>query len=164
MTLAPYNRPKGTSKPPKTPRKRPSLIGNDMHSPARATPFKCATSIFLIGNEFHLQRHEFPARFRTRDKAAWNRQQREQALLCGAGEVLFLLEQRVLAFEAPAVAGQVAVLTDDAMAGNDDGDRIRGAGASDGANRSGLADGSGDFGVRARGAVGDAAKLVPDAT
>src|SRR5579864_72861 len=88
----------------------------------------------------------------------------EQALFCGAREVLFLLEQRVLAFEAPAVAGQVAVLPDDAMARNHDGNRIRGAGASDGANRSGLADGSGDFGVRARGAVGDAAKLVPDAT
>src|SRR6185437_4738087 len=30
------------------------LIGNDMHSPARATALQCATSIFLIGNEFHL--------------------------------------------------------------------------------------------------------------
>ena len=51
-----YNGPKGTSTPPKTPRKRQSLIGNDMHSRARATALKCATFIFLIGNEFHLQR------------------------------------------------------------------------------------------------------------
>lgn len=78
-------------------------------------------------------------------------------------EVLFLLEQGALAFEAPAVAGQVAVLADDAMAGNDDGDRIRRAGASDGANGSGLADGARDLGVRARSAVRDAAKLVPHA-
>src|SRR5579872_5265684 len=51
---APYNRPKGTSKPPGTPRKRQSLIGNDMHSHANTIALQCATSIFLIGNEFHL--------------------------------------------------------------------------------------------------------------
>src|SRR5579864_4618440 len=52
---APYNTPKGTSKQPKTLRKLETLIGNDMHSPARATALQCATSIFLIGNEFHLR-------------------------------------------------------------------------------------------------------------
>ena len=77
--------------------------------------------------------------------------------------MLLLLEQGGLAFEAPAVPGQVAVLADDAMARDDDGDRVGGAGAGDGANGSGLADGAGDLGVRARGAVGDAAKFVPDA-
>src|SRR6185437_3395177 len=54
MIRAPYNTPTGTSKPPKTPRKRQTLIGNEMHSPASATALQCATSIFLIGNEFHL--------------------------------------------------------------------------------------------------------------
>ena len=33
------------------------------------------------------------------------KQRGEQALSCGTGEVLFLLEQRGFAFEAPAVAG-----------------------------------------------------------
>ena len=50
---APYTRPRAALTPPKNPRKRQSLIGNGMHSPARATAFKSATSIFLIGNEFH---------------------------------------------------------------------------------------------------------------
>src|SRR6185437_3204822 len=39
--------------------KRQSLIGNEMHSPASATTVKSAISIFLIGNEFHLQRAAF---------------------------------------------------------------------------------------------------------
>lgn len=188
---APYNRPKGTSKPPKTPRKRQSLIGNEMHSPASATALECATFIFLIGNEFRLQNAHFRLIFRTRTTRArrsvdapeihpqpesrprcgrgpiligpYKSTGRAQALFCGAGEVLFLLEQGVLAFEAPPVAGQVAILADDAMARHNDGDRVGGAGASDRANGSGLADGAGDLGVRARGAVGDAAKLVPDA-
>src|SRR6185437_6725113 len=173
LMRAMYDRLKGTLKPPRTPQKRQSLIANDMHSPASATPLKCTTSIFLIANEFRLQRREFRAHFRATTKAASSlpaltgrrtpKRRGEQALFCCAGEVLFLLEQRVFAFEAPAIAGQVAVLADDAMAGNNDGDRIRGAGARDGANSSGLADRACDLGVRARGAVGDAAKLVPDA-
>ena len=39
--------------------KRRPLIGNDMHSPANANPLPTVTSIFLIGNEFHLQRAAF---------------------------------------------------------------------------------------------------------
>jgi len=35
---------------------RERLIGNDMHSPANAIALQCATYIFLIGNEFQLQR------------------------------------------------------------------------------------------------------------
>jgi len=37
-------------------RNRERLIGNDMHSPAKASALQCATSVFLIGNEFQLQR------------------------------------------------------------------------------------------------------------
>ena len=58
-----YNRPKGTSTLPGTSRKRQSLIGNDMHSRASATAFKCATSIFLSGNEFRLQDASFRSVF-----------------------------------------------------------------------------------------------------
>jgi hypothetical protein len=45
---------KDTGKLPKTLRKRPSLIGNDMHSPENVTALQCATYIFLIGNEVTL--------------------------------------------------------------------------------------------------------------
>ena len=54
---------KGTGEPPKTPRKRQTLIGNDMHSPASATILKCVTSIFLIGNEFQFRGARFAAVF-----------------------------------------------------------------------------------------------------
>src|SRR6185437_501157 len=66
MMRAPFNRPRATLSPPKTPRKRQSLIGNGMHSPANATALQCATSIFLIGNEFHLQRAAFQRVFTRR--------------------------------------------------------------------------------------------------
>jgi len=35
---------------------RERLIANDLHSPANANALQCATSIFLIGNEFQLKR------------------------------------------------------------------------------------------------------------
>src|SRR5579872_4966559 len=74
---APYNIPEATLKPPHGKTKsrsltavrqqratgfgmtditRQSLIGNGMHSPASVTSPECATSIFLIGNEFHSRR------------------------------------------------------------------------------------------------------------
>src|SRR5579872_3280865 len=56
-----YNGPEGTSTPPKTSRKRQSLIGNDKHSRASATALERITSIFLIGNEFRLQDASFGA-------------------------------------------------------------------------------------------------------
>ena len=43
-------------KSPRTTANGERLIGNDMHSPASATALKRATYIFLIGNEFHLQK------------------------------------------------------------------------------------------------------------
>ena len=49
------------------------LIGNDMHSPASATALQCATSIFLIGNEFRFAKCEFSAHFRATAKAASSR-------------------------------------------------------------------------------------------
>ena len=40
-----HDRPKGTSKPPRTPRKRESLIGNEMHGRASTTALEPATYI-----------------------------------------------------------------------------------------------------------------------
>jgi hypothetical protein len=49
------------------------LIANDVHSQASATALQCATSIFLIANEFHLQnanlRRIFPRRLKRRRRA-----------------------------------------------------------------------------------------------
>ena len=53
---APTDRPRATPNSPKTTRKRQSLIGNGMHSPAGATVLKPAICIFLSGNEFHSRR------------------------------------------------------------------------------------------------------------
>src|SRR5579872_4102872 len=46
---------------PRTTAKCERLIGNDMHSPTSATALQCATSIFLIGNEFHFAASAFRA-------------------------------------------------------------------------------------------------------
>src|SRR5579859_2492647 len=56
MMRAPTDRPRATPNPPRATRKRQSLIGNGMHSRASTTALQCATSLFLIGNEFHVQR------------------------------------------------------------------------------------------------------------
>src|SRR6185437_16658787 len=48
------DRPKGTSKPPKTLRKNQTLIGNGMHSRVCISHTESNISIFLIGNEFNL--------------------------------------------------------------------------------------------------------------
>src|SRR6185437_3019220 len=58
-TRARHGGPETTPEPPKTNRKCRALIGNDMHSPASASPLATAISIFLIGNEFQLQRASF---------------------------------------------------------------------------------------------------------
>jgi len=60
-------------KSPRTAANGERLIGNDMHSPARATTVQCATSIFLIGNEFRFAECEFSAHFRATAKAASSR-------------------------------------------------------------------------------------------
>lgn len=51
-----HNGQEATSEPSRAPRKRQSLIGNDVHSPASASHLSTVTSIFLISNEFHLSR------------------------------------------------------------------------------------------------------------
>ena len=54
---------KGIGKLPKPLRKCRALIGNEMHSPASASPVPAVTSIFSIGNEFQFARREFRGRF-----------------------------------------------------------------------------------------------------
>ena len=72
-------------------------------------------------------------------------------------------EQSLLAFEAPTIAAEAAVFADDAVAGNNDGDGIGGAGASHGADGPGIADAASNFGIGARLAAGNAPELFPNA-
>jgi hypothetical protein len=87
-------------------------------------------------------------------------QRRDLSYISG---VLLGGEQGAFAFEAPAVAGEAAVFADDAVARDNDGDGIGGAGAGDGADGLGMADAACDFGVRAGLAAGNAPELFPDA-
>jgi len=82
-------------------------------------------------------------------------------VLTGVG--FFGGEEGLFAGEAPSVAGEAAVLADYAMAGNDDGNGIGGAGAGDRAYGFFASDGAGDLAVGTRGAPGDAAEFFPDA-
>ena len=71
-------------------------------------------------------------------------------------------EEGSFAVDAPAVASQVAVCPDHAVAGDDESDRVRRTGSGHGPSSLGPADGRRDFGVRARRSVGDGAQGVPD--
>src|SRR5579884_1354942 len=75
----------------------------------------------------------------------------------------FYREEFLLAGDAPAVAGEIAVRANHAMTRNDDGNGIRGAGASDGAYGARTAEGAGNLAVRARRAARDALEFLPDA-
>src|ERR1700688_1764203 len=71
--------------------------------------------------------------------------------------------ERLFALHPPTVAGQVAVAADGAMAGDDERDRIQGAGAADRACRLGSAQEGCDLAVAALLAVGYGAKRLPHA-
>ena len=75
----------------------------------------------------------------------------------------FFAEQLLLSLDAPAVAGEVAVGADDAVARDGDGERVGGAGPGDGADGARVADAAGDFGVAGGLAEGDLGERVPDA-
>src|SRR5437763_2870686 len=64
-----------------------------------------------------------------------------------------LREERALALDAPAIAGEIAVAPHDAMARYDDGELVAGAGLRNGTHCSGLPQRSGDVAV-GRGAAG----------
>src|ERR1700681_3591274 len=67
----------------------------------------------------------------------------------GAAVSPFEVEQEALEWKPAAVAGERAVGADDAMARDDDGDRIAPVGAADGAAGRGASDGRGDLEVGA---------------
>ena len=58
-----------------------------------------------------------------------------------SGRGLLQVEQILLAPQAAAVAAEVAVLVDDAVAGNQDRDAVQAVGPADGAHGRGVADG-----------------------
>src|SRR5437868_1216275 len=72
-------------------------------------------------------------------------------------------EQRFLARHSPTVAAERAVAADHTMAGHDQREAVRGAGARDRAHRAGTADGLGDVRIAARLAARDAHQLLPHA-
>ena len=74
-----------------------------------------------------------------------------------------LPDQFTLALDAPAVARQIAIAADDAVARNGQCDRVGGAGASDRTGRGEGADPTGQLHVGHRPADRDRAKLLPDA-
>src|SRR5262245_35147824 len=76
---------------------------------------------------------------------------------------LFEIEQELLPPQPAAVAAELAVLVDDAVARNHDGDAIEAVGAADGALSAGRADASGHVFVGAGVAIGNVAQLIPDA-
>ena len=69
------------------------------------------------------------------------------------------MEEFLFAVEAPAIAGQGAVCADDAVARDDDGSGIGGAGAGE----VGLAEGASDLRIGASGTAGNFLELLPDA-
>ena len=75
---------------------------------------------------------------------------------------LFALEQSLFALYAPAVATQAAIFADDAMARDDQRDRIVGAGLGNCADGGRLPNGGGDIAVIPRFADGNLLQLLPD--
>ena len=73
------------------------------------------------------------------------------------------MEENSLAIDAPPVAGEMAVVADDTMAGDGDGDTVSGAGPGDGAHGFRTADFSGDLRVARGRAGGDFPQCLPDA-
>src|SRR5258708_9199456 len=71
------------------------------------------------------------------------------------------VEERPLAGQPATVAGQLAVAADDAVAGDDDGDRVAAIGGTNCAARGGRAELGCDLAVGDGVAVGNAAEHVP---
>lgn len=82
--------------------------------------------------------------------------------LAGSAHAPLVLQQPALAPQATAIAGQGTVRTDDAVAGNHDGDLVGSVGAGHGAHRRRRADGPGQPGVALRAAARYLAQRLPD--
>ena len=72
-------------------------------------------------------------------------------------------EEFAFALDAPAIAGEAAILADDAVAGDGDGDGVGADGGGDGAGGGGPAEFAGDLGVAAGFAAWDLLQRLPDA-
>src|SRR5487761_22480 len=116
------------------------------------------TSNFLIANENQLVLKPILS-----PTPSCRQARRVQESLHALRKLLFLREQSALAVEAPTVSGEVAVFAHHAMTRHDDRNGIRGAGASDRANRSRLTYGASNLRIRTGRAVGNAAKFIPHA-
>lgn len=75
----------------------------------------------------------------------------------------FVFEEPGFAVEAAAVAGEFSRGADDAVAGDDDGEKVVSVGAADGARGCGGGDGGGLLAVGAGFAGGDGAEVGPGA-
>lgn len=73
------------------------------------------------------------------------------------------MQQLGFSCETPAVAAGFVVGADDAVAGDEDGEAVLGAGAGNGSGGAGESELGGDLGVGARLAFGDFSEGVPDA-
>jgi hypothetical protein len=73
----------------------------------------------------------------------------------------FPLEQNTLAFDAPGIARERAIVPNDAVARDGDGEVVRGARAGDRARGLGGSDASSDFGIGSRLASRDLLKRTP---
>ena len=73
-----------------------------------------------------------------------------------------MVEEPAFAFDAAAVAGERAICSDDAVAGEDDGDGIGSIGGADGADGGWMADPFGELAVGGGCAAGDGAEGLPD--
>src|SRR5271170_3230497 len=71
------------------------------------------------------------------------------------------LEQNTLAFDAPGIARERTIVPNDAVAGDGDGEAVRGACVGDRARGLGGSDASSDFGVGSRLASRDLLKRTP---
>jgi len=74
-----------------------------------------------------------------------------------------VIEQAAFPLNPPAIARQISVFPNNAVARNDDGCRIHGAGSSYGARRRRAADRASHLTIRSRGTVGNTPEFFPDA-
>ncbi len=130
--------------------------------------FRIATFAFwrreLVNNKKQIRCRLCQTVLRKGERRKWSFVRRRSLQLRPCGRATFEGEEEFFGIEAAGVTGQTAVAADDAVAGDDDGDRVGGIGGGYGADGLGVADAAGQFGVGDGGAVGDFQQLRPDRT
>lgn len=74
-----------------------------------------------------------------------------------------MLQEPALALQSAAVAGERAICSDHAMAGDDDADGVGAVRETNGSDGVGPVDLAGQLSIRDRGALGDLPQFLPDA-